>query len=70
MAGFAARTAPHRWIVERTIAWIGRNRRMSRDDAFLAVSSEPWVDLSMIRLLRKRVAHEHVQPAFHYRRIA
>lgn len=62
--------APHRWTVERTFAWIGRNRRMSRDYEFLAASSEAWVYLSMIRLMLKRLAHEHIQPAFHYRRVA
>jgi putative transposase len=62
--------APHRWIVERTFAWIGRNRRMSRDYEFLQASSEAWIYLSMIRLMLKRLAHEQVEPAFHYRRSA
>lgn len=62
--------APHRWIVERTFAWIGRNRRMSRDYEFLPASSKMWVYLSMSRLMFKRLAHEQVQPAFHYRRVA
>jgi transposase len=61
---------PHRWIVERTIAWIGRNRRTSRDYAFLPTTSEGWVYLSMVRLVLKRLAHEQVQPPFHYRRVA
>jgi hypothetical protein len=61
---------PHRWIVERTIAWIGRNRRMRRDDAFLLATSEAWAYLSMVRLLLTRLAHEQVQPALHYRRVA
>ena len=43
--------ALHRWIVERTFAWIGRNRRMSKDYEFLPASSEAWVYLSMIRLM-------------------
>jgi putative transposase len=68
LSGF--QPAPQRWIVERTFAWIGRNRRMSRDDEFLAASSEAWISLSMIRLMLKRLAHEHIQPAFHYRRVA
>jgi hypothetical protein len=62
--------SPHRWIVERTIAWIGRNRRMSKEYDFLPTSSEAWIYLSMIRLMLKRLAHEQVQPAFHYRRNA
>jgi transposase len=61
---------PHRWIVERTIAWIGRNRRMSKDYEFLPATSEVWVYLSMVRLMLKRLAHEQVQPDFHYRRVA
>ncbi|HEU0026601.1 MAG TPA: IS5 family transposase [Ktedonobacterales bacterium] len=62
--------APHRWIVERTFAWIGRNRRMSKEYDFLEASSEAWIYLSMIRLMLKRLTHEHIQPAFHYRRVA
>ena len=61
---------PHRGIVERTIAWIGRNRRMSRDYEFLPATSEAWVYLSMVRLMLKRLAHQHVQPPFHYRWVA
>lgn len=63
-------SSPHRWIVERTFAWIGRNRRLSKDSEFLPASSETWIYLSMIRLMLKRLAHEPVQPAFHYRRSA
>jgi putative transposase len=61
---------PHRWIVERTIAWIGRNRRMSKDYEYLPDTSETWVYLSMMRVMLKRLAHEQVQPAFHYRQVA
>lgn len=43
---------------------------MSRDDEFLEASSEAWIYLSMIRLMLKRLAHEHIQPVFHYRRVA
>ena len=53
----------------RTIAWIGRNRRMRRDDAFLLATGEAWVYLSMVRLLLTRLAHEQVPTAFHYRRV-
>lgn len=51
---------PHHWMVERTIAWSGRNRRMREEDAFLPATSAAWVDLSMVRLMRKRLAHEHL----------
>jgi putative transposase len=61
---------PHRWIVERTIAWRGRNRRMSKDYEFLPATSEAWVYLSMVRLMLKRLAHEQIRPPFHYRQVA
>lgn len=38
---------PARWVVERTFAWIGRHRRMSKDDEFLPTTSETWVYLGL-----------------------
>jgi hypothetical protein len=43
---------------------------MSTDDECLPVTSEAWVYLSLVRLMLKRLAHEQVQPAFQYRRVA
>jgi putative transposase len=42
--------------MERTFAWIGRNRRMSKDYEYLTSSSESMVQLTMIRLMVKRLA--------------
>jgi transposase len=50
------RHLPRRWVVERTIAWIGRSRRMSKDYEFLPASSEAMVYLTMIRVLLGRMA--------------
>src|SRR5215469_7379470 len=47
---------PRRWVVERTFAWIGRNRRMSKDYEYLTRSSESMVHLTMIRLIVRRLA--------------
>jgi putative transposase len=47
---------PKRWIVERTLAWLGRNRRLSRDYEHLTECSETWVYLASIRLLVQRLA--------------
>jgi len=44
-----------RWVVERTIAWIGRNRRMSKDYEFLIETSESFVYAAMSRLMLKRL---------------
>lgn len=46
----------HRWVVERTFAWIGRYRRMSKDYEYLIESSEAMLYLTMIRLMLKRLA--------------
>ncbi len=44
-----------RWVVERTIAWIGRNRRMSKDYEFLTETSESFTYAAMSRLVLKRL---------------
>lgn len=53
VAGFEVQ--PHRWIVERTLAWISRCRRMSKDYEALPTSSEAFVYLAMIHLMLKRL---------------
>ena len=46
---------PHRWVVERTFAWLGKYRRLSKDYEFLPESSEVMIYLAMIRLMLKRL---------------
>lgn len=46
-----------RWIVERTLAWFNRYRRLSKDYEELTRSSEAMIQLAMIRLLLKRLAN-------------
>jgi putative transposase len=45
----------HRWKVERTFGWLGNDRRHSRDYETLTASSEAMIQISMIRLLLKRL---------------
>lgn len=47
---------PKRWVIERTNAWISRNRRMARDYERLAQSSEAFIYILMIRLGLRRLA--------------
>ncbi len=48
---------PRRWIVERTLGWLGRWRRLSKDYEELPEVSEAMVTLAMIRLMLHRLAH-------------
>lgn len=47
---------PHRWVVERTFAWLGRFRRMSKDYEFHPETSESMIYLAMINIMTRRLA--------------
>jgi len=47
---------PKRWVVERTNAWVTRNRRMARDYERLTETSEAFIYILMIRLGLRRLA--------------
>ena len=47
---------PHRWIVERTLGWLMRNRRLSKDYERLVQTSETLIEVAMIRLILRRLA--------------
>jgi hypothetical protein len=57
-SGGVMQVSPKRWVVERTFAWLGRNRRLSKDYEMLPCSSEALVYLAMIRLMLKRLAKQ------------
>lgn len=52
---------PRRWVVERTFAWLGLCRRLSKDYEVLPESSETWVKLAMIGLMLRRLTGESVK---------
>jgi putative transposase len=47
---------PRRWVVERTLAWLGQSRRLSKEYERLCESSEAMVYATMARLMVRRLA--------------
>jgi transposase len=46
----------HRWVVERTIAWLNRCRRLAKDWEATIASSEAWLLIASIRRMTRRIA--------------
>ncbi len=46
---------PKRWVVERTFAWIGKCRRLSKDYEHNPRSSRAFILLAMIQLMIRRL---------------
>jgi putative transposase len=44
------------WIVERSFAWLGRNRRLNKDYEYRVQTSETLIDIAAIRLMLNRIA--------------
>jgi putative transposase len=61
---------PLRWTVERTFAWLGNCRRLSKDREKTVLSSEAWVKLAMIHLMVNRLEPKEMDAEFHYRKAA
>ena len=53
MKGFVV--LPHRWVVERTFSWFGRNRRLAKDYKNLAATLTTFVTLAAIQLGIRRL---------------
>ena len=49
---------PKRWIVERTLAWISRCRRLARNLENLAKTSLALIRLAMIKLMARRLTRQ------------
>ena len=52
--GFAV--LPRRWVVERTFAWLGRNRRLAKDFETTITSAVTMAYLASLQLLLRRLA--------------
>ncbi|WP_155299322.1 transposase [Deinococcus kurensis] len=49
---------PRRWVVERTFAWLGKCRRLSKDYEALPKTTENLVYLAMVRLMLRRLGRD------------
>ena len=47
---------PRRWVVERTLAWLGRCRRLSKDWEKTIASAEAWILIAHIRCVTRHLA--------------
>ena len=56
MKGFVV--LPRRWAVERTLAWLGRWRRLGKDYEGTAASSEAMLKLASIHMIARRLARK------------
>ena len=59
MSGFEP--LPKHWIVERTLAWLNRNRRLARDFETAIESARAWLFLASVQLLVRRLAKAKTQ---------
>lgn len=58
---------PIRWTVERTFAWLGKCRRLTKDREKSVRSSEAFIKLAMIHLMLNRLQPKRAEPKFQYR---
>jgi transposase len=49
---------PRRWVVERTFAWLNRNRRLAKDFEQLISSATAWIFVASVELIMRRVSRE------------
>jgi transposase len=47
---------PCRWVVERTLAWLNRNRRLAKDFEASIASAKAWLFITSVQLMLRRVA--------------
>lgn len=57
--GFQA--LPRRWVVERTLAWLSRNRRLARDFEATVASAQAWLFIGSVQILMRRLRRQKKQ---------
>lgn len=48
---------PRRWVVERTFAWLGRNRRLAKDFERTIESANSWLFMASVQQITRRIVN-------------
>jgi transposase len=59
---------PRRWVVERSFAWLSRNRRLARDYERKVQTSETLIEVAATRLLLRRLVRDRADELLPYDR--
>jgi len=51
-----------RWVVERTLAWLSRNRRLAKDFEASIASARAWLFIASVRIIAQRLATIYPMP--------
>ena len=54
---------PRRWVVERTIAWLNRNRRLANDFERTVQSATAWLFIASVNQITRKIANTCNQAA-------
>lgn len=47
---------PRRWVVERSFAWLGRNRRLAKDFERTIEGATAWLVMAPVQMITRRIA--------------
>ncbi len=53
---------PRRWVSERTFAWLGNYRRLSKDYEYWVYTSDAMIYAAMVHLMVRRLARLQAVP--------
>lgn len=53
---------PRRWVVERTIAWVNRNRRLTKDFEATIASAETWLMIASVKTALTQTRQSMINP--------
>ena len=59
-AGFSV--LPRRWVIERTLAWLSRNRRLAKDFEASIASAKAWLGTGLHQATNTTIWHPDNQP--------